>query len=284
MRKFLCLTSLVFSACLFQNESGEKGGFSQPIRLVPVSLQNTAIENRIDLDTITGSAVQYFIIQNNGATNINDVEMISDNPNFSFQPSKIPVLAPAKQLNVQQIIALRIKNGSGSAGGGYDSILKAGPNRAAVSISGATTDKANNVQVLSQKITMTAYVKRVDIKAASASSAIRFSPSEGGKTLSGLSPDLYSNYTVQGDSITVTNTGNVDLRVTVWRGSSLDAKVDLEIRVNGGLRIPIPSTIAFDGGGVTCDPARFLVARDGRTYIEFTDSPEPPPPDSLPAR
>ena len=225
--------------------------------------------NSIDLDTITGSVVEYFIIQNTGGTNINGVEMVSDNPNFSFHPSKINMLLPAKQLNVQQIIALQIKNGSGSAGGGYDSALKAGPNHAAISISGATIDKANNALVLSEKITMNAYVKRADIRVVDSTGTIAFSSVGGGGTLSGLSPDLYSSYSVHGDSITLANTGNVDLRVSVWRGYSFDLKTDLKIKVNENVRIPVPSTIAFDGGGVTSDPARFLVARDGRTYLGF---------------
>lgn len=280
MRQFFYLTPLCFCACLFQGENSEKGDFTGPIELIPVSLQNlgkvdagtpneNSIGNGIDLDTITGSVVEYFIVQNTGGTNINGVEMVSDNPNFSFHPSKISMLPPAKQLNVQQIIALKIKNGSGSAGGGYDSALKAGPNQAAVSISGSTIDKANNVQVLSEKITMKAYVKRADIKVVDSIGTIAFSSLGGGGTLSGLSPDLYSSYSVHGDSVTLANTGNVDLKVSVWRGYSFDVKTDLKIKVNENARIPVPSTIAFDGNGVTSDPARFLVARDGRTYLGF---------------
>lgn len=284
------MTPLCFCACLFQSESVENEISSSQICLIPISAQTlgkiaiasmngSSDENRIDLDTIKGSVVRYFMIQNMGSTNVNDVEIVSDNPDFFFSPSKIGLLGPAKDLNVQQIITLTIKNGSKSAGGGYDSVLKAGLNEAGISISGTTIDKANNVLALSDKIMMTVYVKRAEINAIDSQGAVDLFHPWAKIWSTRIFPDPYPCFSVHGDSMTLGNTGNVDLKVAYWQGdgSSLSGKVELKIKVNGTAKIPLPSTIAFDGGA-TSDPAKFPIASDGKTYVMFKAYWELPPP------
>jgi len=275
---------------MLQNESPEGGNSAPLIRLVPVSSSsldktaNAALEkaaassvnladsssaDAINLDTITGTVTKYFLVQNTGSQNISDVELQTDNPNFTFSPSHISVLPPSSgSVSVQQIIALTITHGAiTNDSSKFASTLKPGVNTTLVSISGNPAISPNTPAPVSEQIEMTAYAELIDITAKDDGGTVDlFHPA--GQTSSSLSPDLYPTYLATGDSVTLINTGNVPLDVTYWTFPD-SASVDAKVAVSDSTRVPVSATVALDGGNVTTDPNKLPVARNGKIYASF---------------
>ena len=113
------------------------------------------------------------MIQNTGTQNITNVSLQSDNPNFSFQPSQISILAPATQLGVQQIVALTIRYGAVTNDSGQViGTLKAGTNTATISLTGSPLNLANVPVALSETLGLTAYAKLIDLTAFDANGSL----------------------------------------------------------------------------------------------------------------
>ncbi len=267
---------------MVQNESPSGQDPAQAIRLVPVpagalgkvatgSANADSAGNQINLDTITGTVTEYFMIQNTGNVDISDIEIRTDNPNFSFQPSHIALLAPANQLNVQQILALTITHGAiTSDSSPIAATLKPGLNTATVSVSGSSLDKLNAPLAISESIGLTAYAKLVDIAVRDQTGAIDlFHP--WGKSWGALAPDAYPIYSATGDSLTLINTGNVALDLNYWKDPD-SAAVDVKIGVNDSARLPVPATMALDGGNVTTDPNKLPMSKNGKVYALFMNT------------
>jgi len=284
----LALYCLCLCACMLQNEDQGSG---LAIRLVPVSTaaalgkvataasvsgdSSTASPSsptsQINLDTITGTVTEYFMIQNTGSQNITNVSLQSDNPNFSFQPSQISVLAPASQLGVQQIVALTIRYGAVT--NDSDQVigtLKAGINTATISLTGNSVDPANAPVALSETIALTAYAKLIDLNALDANGTVNLLH-PWGHTSSNLEPDPYPIYPASGDSLTLVNTGNVALNLNYWKDVT-GSSVDMKVGVSDSVKIPIPSTIAVDGNNVSADPSKLPTSSNGKIYASFIDT------------
>jgi len=281
MKKLLFLAPLCLCACMLQNEDQTSG---QTIRLVPVSasaaLGKTAISSSasddptasINLDTITGTVTEYFMIQNLGSQSITNVSLQSDNPNFSFSPSNISVLSPASQLNVQQIVALTISYGSVTGDSGQVlGTLKSGINTATISISGSTLNSLNTTLPLTESIALSVYAKLIDITAIDKNGTLNLLHPLGKASSPTLGPDFYPVFAASGDSLTLINTGNVSLVLNYWKNTD-SAGAEVIFGVSDTVRMPIPSTIELNGGNVSSIPNELPISRNGNIYASFLDT------------
>lgn len=149
----VCAASLAFTGCLSEKTGMEpEARKAGQLKLVPMNgLAKTAASTSgtyvFTLDTTRTSFQQYFILQNTGDEPITDIELVTDDPNFTFSPSRIAVLPPSAGTSVMQVIKLNVVHGKRLDAIGTGTFLTPGAHSVDASITGTTEEGGNEVAV-----------------------------------------------------------------------------------------------------------------------------------------
>jgi hypothetical protein len=231
-----------------------------------------------DLDTLSSSGSQYFILQNGGDSPIRDIRLSTDKYNFSFKPSEISTLDPAGDVAMMQVLKLAIKHGVKLDGIGYDSLLQKGEQVSNGLIEGVTKDSTKDVKV-SHAFKMKVYAKVTDIRVFSAEGEIDLAKPNG-TSMSGLTLGSFPYFRVYARTIKIINSGNVDLVINEMGNSPGQILTNHAVPVGDSILVPLSVILEINGGGVITDRLRLPLASNGKCYLNFEGSvpvPDPGP-------
>jgi len=229
-----------------------------------------------NLDTAEGSKQVFFILQNNGDYDITNVQLKTNNPQFYFSPSTIPVLHSSKASTVVQVIGLNIIHGTRLDGIGYDSVLSMGNNNVTVQISATTTDIHQDSINISQTAQLKVFAKLFDMNVylgdsiSSLTLANLFSPTQVDCAGFQGMPAFTTNTT----QIKIVNSGNVAFKVG-WIpenlgtfGNQVITDTQEVMPDSSSYRTITPNmTIVINAGGVTSNQFKLPIAPNGNTYL-----------------
>lgn len=115
-----------------------------------------ALPYDIDLDTITTTAANYFIIENSDTSAITGLSVTSDNIAFKVTPDSIvSLLAPSKSTGIRQMLKVTVEHGTLASGIGFANVLT-GDQYATITFKGTNARGAFSVSYV-----MHVYAKRM---------------------------------------------------------------------------------------------------------------------------
>jgi hypothetical protein len=282
------LTAFLLSACMSGN-TGTDGGAPQEsarkpgqIRLVSMnglskgSLDSTT--THFTLDTARASFQQYFILQNTGDFPVTDIELTTDNPNFTFSPSHIAVLPPSAGASLIQVIKLNVVHGKRLDAVGYDNYLAPGPVTVQVTVNGSTVDEDDSTLAVEDAATLETYAQIARFTLNTDVDTFELGDLMSGTTFNPVYGNSVPHYYVPMDSARSTgngilfhNTGNVTLYLSGINPHTYATQPPVAL--------PPDSTYAFnsaylevDAKGVIFAPADLPVSTSGKVrFIAYPD-------------
>jgi hypothetical protein len=267
----VCAIGALLAGCMNGNTATDESEGSAPTRPGQISLVSinglaksavTATGSTIiTLDTARTSFQQYFILQNTGDEPVTDIELTTDNPNFTFSPSRIAVLNPSASASVLQVIKLNIVHGKKLEALGYGGFLTPGTNTVEAVISGVTFDDGDTVEV-EEDVTLSTYAKLARIGVITQGTSRELPSLPNGYTGLGnnwgLTPHYYApidSVTNPDNTISLKNTGNVPLLVRRWETTgSRDSLPTFVLDVDSSFSFT-SVILELDAQGVTFAPA-----------------------------
>lgn len=292
------LAAILLSACMSGNTGEDRadangnapGTPRKPgqIRLVSMNgLAKTATGDSsstvFTLDTTRTSMQQYFILQNTGDEPITNITIATDNPNFTFSPSRIAVLQPSAGASVLQVIKLNVVHGKLLDQVGQGAYLTPGPLTVHASING-TTDTGAGAIAVAESLSLSTFAKVARIEVGVSDSTMR--------TLDGvtygqvMSPVLgfpFRSYYLQVDStggnnapdLMLKNTGNVALTIERRSPSHPYPLLDSIVLQPDSLILTKGNVFRIDAHGTTFAPWQTPVESDGKVlmglYVDLED-------------
>jgi hypothetical protein len=241
----------------------------------------TTASNTIDLGDLHSTTNYYFLLTNTGGHCITNIHLSVSDSSFKIFPTSIDSLTVG--LGTQSlvpIIKLTAIHGTGAQGLGSEPLMSPGIHQVHINVTGTT--KHNDFDT-STSLTATATVNALvmDIDVHTMDSVINLSVPISFWT---LSFDRY-NVTIDGffksttdTVITITNKGNVDIRVKaeLYDGASiLDSLSSCLIGIGDSskFRCIIPSGNWFifrlDGNNTVCNPNKLQLQSNGCAYFCF---------------
>lgn len=232
-----------------------------------------------DLDTARSSFQQYFILQNTGDVEITDIDLATNNPNFTFSPSHIASLPPSEDASVLQVIKLNVVHGKRLDGVGYGDYLTPGLNTVTATITGATVDEENEVLALDESLTLKTFAKVAGFSILVADSSYALTSLQHGTTFGPPMATSIGHYYAPLDTVidptgtvSVKNTGNTPLTVRRWNAgypweplSTVTLAPDSSLSASGQI-------IELDADGATFAPADLPIGTNGKIlFILYGD-------------
>jgi hypothetical protein len=296
---FAAAMALTLSACMSGNtgtggETETQTTARKPgqIRLVSMSgLSKGALDSAttaFTLDTARSSFQQYFILQNTGDFEVTEIELTTDNPNFTFSPSKIAVLPPSAGVSLIQVIKLNVVHGKLLDQVGQGGYLTPGPVTVSAIVSGVTDTGAGPFTV-TENATLSTFAKLARIE-------VGITDSTTG-TLDGvtyghvMSPVLgfpFRAYYLKVDStggnyqpsLALKNTGNVALTIERRSPSNPYPLIDSIVLPPDSAIMTKGNVFRIDAHGTTFAPWQTPVESDGKVlmglYVDLEDlTPDP---------
>jgi hypothetical protein len=282
-----CAAGLTLAGCLSGNTSAESDA-ARPgqIRLVSMNgLAKAAVSASggltFTLDTARTSFQQYFILQNTGDVPVTDIVLTTNNPNFTFSPSRIAVLHPSADAAVIQVIKLNIVHGTLVDAVGQGPYLPMGLLTVNASVSGVTDSGGSEVTV-GETVSLTTFVKLARFEMGSSDSTLQ--------TVDKLSYGLfmgpvlgypYNMYRVPVDStggntnpdLILKNTGNVALTIEVRDRTGPEYSIVDSLVLQPDSAHTFKNNIfRVDAHGTTFAPWQTPVESDGK--VLFSASPD----------
>jgi hypothetical protein len=222
------------------------------------------------LDTARSSFQQYFILQNTGDVEITDIELTTNNPNFTFSPSRIASLAPSEGASVIQVIKLNVVHGKRLDGVGFGDYLTAGPVSVNVVIAGETLDEENEVIAVGDSVTLSTFAQVAAFSVTTPDSTFDIGSMHPGLTFGApFSQTSVPHYYIPVDSaglITVKNTGNVALTVRRWEPNGFTPLSTLTLAPDSSFTLT-GMALEFDAHGVTFSPSTLPVLSNGKLQL-----------------
>lgn len=271
---FLMALPLCVSGCFLQEDSsGSKGPGLRLVALQEDKLPRTTESGNdvFQLGNVDGSIQQYFILQNTGDAALTNIQLSTDNPNLTFSPATIALLAPSDDLSLVQVVKLNVLHGRRLDAEGWGGLLPPGPLQARLVV---TASSPSNPSIrLEASLRLNARV--MDAALYNEGTPFDFSAPNlfvlGGSVFPGS--QTVPVYTPTGESRLV-NTGNVPILVRRWASAeAFDSTL-----LAPGATYPV-EVEAFETGltgleleayGVVSDPQKFRKNIDGRFFFRVT--------------
>jgi hypothetical protein len=226
------------------------------------------------LDTAKRSFSAFFILQNTGDTNVTDITLSTNHPNFTFSPSKIPVLAPSAGASLIQVIKLIVTHGPRIDAAGYGTFLPAGNVEATVTLQGKTLDTNGNIVNVTTSAKMKVFAKKADIEVSSGGVVRNLKTALRGTMNGDVTGYMAQFYVYQElgngtNPVIVKNSGNVSLPVRVWNHYVSPPTVERSRTLAAGdtLRLDHASYLELDPGDVVTDPEYLPRQASGKVLI-----------------
>lgn len=183
----------------------------------PVELPVSAItgNREFNLGEIGNTSEFYFVLVNTGETNIVDVTLSVDHPGYRVHPASIPVLPPATEVALYQLVKITVIHGTPLSGIGLAPVLAPGAALSELRIEGTTTGADDESLDVGFTADLAAYALLADIRVTYGGGEVNLA-APSGSVFGGGYPGTVSTYMIPNNrEITITNTGNVDLDLTV---------------------------------------------------------------------
>ncbi len=276
-RVFVLALALNVTACLFKDEPA---AVAQPgqIQLVPLkgleknatAASNASTTYEFNLDTAKSSVADYFIMQNTGGYNITNMTIVTNNSQFYFTPSVIPVIPPSSTSSWIQVLKLSVIHGVELDGVGYANLLPMGENTATAQITATTTNAQGAVITLTQSAIFKVYAKLTNLAIYRPNGAALDLSQHGlvySVVLASIVTDPVPDYPLSDTGLNFANTGNSPFKVRVWHTTPVAAD-SFEVQAGGNFHLSMPAIIEIDREGVTSDP-KLPVAANGKIYLSL---------------
>jgi len=249
---------------------------------------DSSVTYTFDLDTAKASVQTFFLLENIGDEDVQNIVLTTNNPSFYFSPSTIALLHPSKSLAVQQIITLNVIHGTPLNGVGTAPLLPAGVNIATATLTATTTDAHSDTLTLSQSAQLKIFAQVMDVQAYDDSTPLDLSQPSGSMKGPGVPvQDWIPYYAITSGICKLVNTGNVPIIMREWsgtEGTDVVTLADSTIVAPGGTYLPTVyhptldyGSLQLDGQGVVSNPAKLLAVSDGRIFLRFQLPILPPP-------
>ena len=283
MKRYLILVlALGFTACMDAKDNADpQPGQLQLVAMkglakVAASQQTSSSSTTyvFDLDTANSSIQQYFLLQNTGDCDVQNVKLISNNSHFYFSPSEIDLVPPAKSSTLLQLVKLSVIHGTKINGVGSDSLLPKGNNVATIQLKGSTTNAHHDVIDISQGIQLKVYAKVFDVDFFGFDT-VPVDMSRNNFTFggyNGLSGDALHGYYVgkkpyDSPTLKIVNSGNASFKVTVFQSINENAVASDSMEVAAGASMDVPFAGLARGPAVEID-AHGVVARSEKLWLQ----------------
>ncbi|MCD6024794.1 MAG: hypothetical protein K0Q91_1710 [Fibrobacteria bacterium] len=265
------------------NSAGRRPGQIQLVAmngLAKGAVSGAASSYSFSLDTARSSFQQYFILQNTGDVEITDIELSTNNPNFTFSPSRIASLPPSEDASVVQVIKLNVVHGKRLDGLGYGNYLTPGLNTVTATIVGATIDEENETLALNESVTLTTFAKVAKFSVVAGDSSYLLTSLWHGSTFGPpMGNPSIPHYYVPVDSalnplgeVFLKNNGNTPLTVRRWSaGNPWGALSDVVLAPDSSFEAS-GEILELDADGATFAPADLPIGANGKIlFIVYGD-------------
>lgn len=222
-----------------------------------------------DLGTIKNTTNFYFLLRNGGGTSITGITLSSSNAAFQVVPQTIDSVPPDSTAGLLPIIKVIAVHGTSPSGIGFAALMAPGTNTTIVSIQGTTTNASGAATPVHLDANMSVTALLVDVTVLDGSSVVDLAkpPVFGlGANTCGVSvPGFYRDIA----TLTLQNTGNVPLAVSMWVGSASVPRQQT-VAPTGLTTVPdTDTTVQLDGGGTISDHVRLPLTPCGTVILNF---------------
>lgn len=209
---FIGLIIIILASC--NKENLKQGTFEMQqityLKNGTEQLQETS--TNFNLGELYASKEFYFMLSNAGDYPITNINIVSNNEQFTVSPSQIDTLSAANQSSFSQAITLGILHGKVLNGVGTAPTLQQGENYATLTITGTTYDGREYVDV-SFEVQIDIVAKVADISVFASAGEVDMTNYCGRRL--GVEIGEYIFCTPSTEFITLKNTGNVSLEVNI---------------------------------------------------------------------
>lgn len=232
------------------------------------------------LDTIKSSRTFYFIIGNNGQSEITDVTVTTDNENFIVAPTHIPLIPGAnRDMLLNQVFSLDVLHGTRINGIGSAKFLNKGDNICNLSIKGKASYGRSSTSV-SLNVRIKIYAELMSISLFQGRFEYDLNTRDVLMSGFGTYPidemKMFYYFTIN-PPVTIKNTGNVDIKMTLMSfdtGNPITQTAMIQPNDTLNLLLPIRESEYRDGGmirldskGTVFDINKLNLGKDGAAYF-----------------
>ena len=230
-----------------------------------------------ELGSVKGSSTFYFLLYNVGFSPITDISIDFADSHFTAFPARMDTLFPGIDIGLLPIVKVNVAHGTALNGVGSRPLLAMGNDTAILTIKGTTRTNDGKDLALTLSAGMAANALLLDIDVQDSRGSLPLASPDGrarGNFPEGL--DEMPFYSAMGCTVTVKNTGNVQVAMKAWfqRVNVLDTAFDdtlaFAIDVGGKAAIPRRSgriVLSIDGNNTISDQSRLPLHPNGKCYF-----------------
>ena len=234
------------------------------------------LDNRYEMGEVRNTKTITFEFANQGDADLIGINFVSSNPAFVISPDYIPRLRPRSQQSLTQNIEITAVHGMDPSGIGFLDLMPAGLNMADLEVSAKTTDFYGDTLDVRAQASISAIARIVDIEISNAFGVIPLDSSEYTVSSGPVSPWAMRAYRIPNGDLTLTNTGNIDLSIRVFRRindvQAIYRETDAMIPVGRDTTIArFNAEMAFkiNGNNTISNPDVLPIQSDGFIYLYY---------------
>lgn len=240
------------------------------------------IKSEFLLGDLKASKEFYFLLSNGGENPIFDIQLKTDNLQFTIIPERISILDGEYitiRDNIIPLISLGIIHGTQLNGVGYTNLLSMGENSSILTITGKTVENEDTIDLKSE-FSFKINSKIMDIRIYENEQEINLLNPTGSVSSNYGGLGFIRYYSVTSNSIKIKNTGNVHITINVTAMDEFGNDVNLnDISLPSDQSSDINLSYFFtlltlDSNGTITDDSRIQLGNNGKGYIVLLKSNE----------